>query len=256
MIMKKIITVLAIISLSMTACADRHQTVAYSEIPVQAQAFIEKYFKSSDVAYIERELENLHFEYNVYMKNGAEIEFDHQGNLKSIDCRVSAIPEGIVPEVIAHYVALHYPNHSIVESRTHVWRSGFISYISMRTLSAPLSSLIVQHPLTKNPRSPKRSQASCDAMVSRNSLVLAFFMGKPLLSCTFQVSSTSSLLLSVPRFVRTPNFHVDKCTRDSVAQADPTCPMPVLDDSRFRTAVDATCRISAVAQSCRSVDVA
>jgi hypothetical protein len=115
MIMKKIITLLAIITLSMTACADRHQTVAYSEIPVQAQAFIEKYFKSSDVAYIERELENLHFEYNVYMKNGAEIEFDHQGNLKSIDCRVSAIPEGIVPEVIAHYVALHYPNHSIVE---------------------------------------------------------------------------------------------------------------------------------------------
>jgi hypothetical protein len=49
------------------------------------------------------------------MKNGAEIEFDHQGNLKSIDCRVSAIPEGVVPEVIAHYVALHYPNHSIVE---------------------------------------------------------------------------------------------------------------------------------------------
>ena len=59
MIMKKIITLLAIISLSMTACADRHQTVAYSEIPVQAQAFIEKYFKSSDVAYIERELENI-----------------------------------------------------------------------------------------------------------------------------------------------------------------------------------------------------
>ena len=56
--MKKIITLLAIITLSMTACADRHQTVAYSEIPVQAQAFIEKYFKSSDVVYIVRNKSN------------------------------------------------------------------------------------------------------------------------------------------------------------------------------------------------------
>ena len=43
--MKKILAVLAIITFSLTACADRHQMVSYSNIPVQAQAFIEKYFK-------------------------------------------------------------------------------------------------------------------------------------------------------------------------------------------------------------------
>ena len=113
--MKKILALLAIITFSVTACAERHQVVAFSEIPVQAQAFVEKYYTNSDVAYIERELEGLHDEYNVYLKNATEIEFDYQGNLKSIDCRVSPRPDGIVPEVIAHYVTLHYPNHSMVE---------------------------------------------------------------------------------------------------------------------------------------------
>ena len=113
--MKKIVALLAIITCSLTACADRHQMVSYSNIPVQAQAFIEKYFKSADVSYIERELEGVHYEYNVYLKNATEIEFNYRGDIKSIDCRVSPIPAGIVPEIVMHYVTLHYPNHIVVE---------------------------------------------------------------------------------------------------------------------------------------------
>ena len=112
--MKKIIFVLATLALSLTACAD-HQLIQYSELPVQAQAFVQKYFNTADITYIEREYDGLHFEYNVYLKNAIEIEFNHQGNFKSIDCRVSPIPEGIVPEVITHYVALHFPDSIIVE---------------------------------------------------------------------------------------------------------------------------------------------
>jgi hypothetical protein len=115
MIMKKILALMAIITFSLTACADRHQVVGFSEIPVQAQSFIEKYFKTSDVAYIERELEGVHFEYNVYLKNATEIEFDYQGNLKSIDCEISPVPNGIVPDLIVNFVALHYPDYFIVE---------------------------------------------------------------------------------------------------------------------------------------------
>ena len=113
--MKKIVALLAIITCSLTACADRHQMVSYSNIPVQAQAFIEKYFKSTDVSYIERELDGVHYEYNVYLKNATEIEFNYRGDIKSIDCRVSPIPAGIVPEIVMHYVTLHYPNHIVVE---------------------------------------------------------------------------------------------------------------------------------------------
>ena len=53
--MKKILAVLAIITLTMTACADHNHLIEYSELPVQAQAFIQKYFNISDVAVIQVE---------------------------------------------------------------------------------------------------------------------------------------------------------------------------------------------------------
>ena len=40
--MKKILAVLATITLTMTACADHNHLIEYSELPVQAQAFIQK----------------------------------------------------------------------------------------------------------------------------------------------------------------------------------------------------------------------
>ena len=42
--MKKLLAVLATITLTLTACADRQHLIEYSELPVQAQAFIQKYF--------------------------------------------------------------------------------------------------------------------------------------------------------------------------------------------------------------------
>ena len=113
--MKKIIIVLVTLTLSLTACADRHQQIEYSELPVQAQAFIQRFFDIAEIAYIEREYEGMLREYNVHMRNATEIEFNHQGNLKSIDCHISAVPNGIVPEVIKHYVTLHFPDSIIVE---------------------------------------------------------------------------------------------------------------------------------------------
>jgi uncharacterized lipoprotein YmbA len=57
--MKKIIIVLVTLTLSLTACADRHQQIEYSELPVQAQAFIQKFFDIAEIAYIEREYEGM-----------------------------------------------------------------------------------------------------------------------------------------------------------------------------------------------------
>lgn len=113
--MKKILFILVSITLSLTACADNDQLVGYDEFPVVAQTFIRKYFNPSDVSYIEREREGMHLEYNVFLKDATEIDFDHQGNLQSIDCRRNAVPEGIVPELITSFVSLHHPDQIIVE---------------------------------------------------------------------------------------------------------------------------------------------
>lgn len=113
--MKKILFILVSITLSLTACADNDQLVGYDELPVVAQTFIRKYFNPSDVSYIEREREGMHLEYNVFLQDATEIDFDHQGNLQSIDCRRHAVPEGIVPELITSFVSLHHPDQIIVE---------------------------------------------------------------------------------------------------------------------------------------------
>ena len=101
--------------LSLTACADHYQLIKYSELPVQAQAFIQQYFNQEDISQIERDREGIHYEYNVYLKNATEIDFDHQGNLQSIDCKRTNVPEGIVPEVIMSFISLHHPNLFVVE---------------------------------------------------------------------------------------------------------------------------------------------
>lgn len=113
--MKKLFIFLVGCVFSMTACADDHHLIKYSELPVQAQTFVQKYFNLEDISHIERDREGMHYEYNVYMKNTTEIDFDYQGNLQSIDCKYITVPKGIVPEVIMSFVSLHYPNLYVVE---------------------------------------------------------------------------------------------------------------------------------------------
>ena len=113
--MKKFYIFLVGCVLSMTACADDHHLIKYSELPVRAQTFVQKYFNLEDISHIERDREGMHYEYNVYLRNTTEIEFDYQGNLQSIDCKYITVPKGIVPEVIMSFVSLHYPNLYVVE---------------------------------------------------------------------------------------------------------------------------------------------
>ena len=113
--MKKILSIIAVITISLTACADRQHLIEYSDLPAQAQTFIKTYFNLSDVSYIESEREGLHTEYKVYLKNATEIEFDQKCNLENIDCRISPVPEGIVPEVIISYLQNRHPDDFVVE---------------------------------------------------------------------------------------------------------------------------------------------
>lgn len=120
--MKKILAIVATLVLTMTACADRRQLVQYSELPAQAQSFIQKYFNNTDVSNIIREYDGMVYEYDVYLLNGTEIEFNYQGSFQSIDCKRMAVPEGIVPELITSFVALHHPNQMIVEYKVEYRR--------------------------------------------------------------------------------------------------------------------------------------
>ena len=112
--MKKILTLAVILIMAGTACANERM-IQFSELPILAQNFIKKHYSTSDVSYIEKDRDVLTNEYKLYLKDRTEIEFDHQGNLQSIDCHRKAVPQSIIPQIITEYVKLHHPELFIVE---------------------------------------------------------------------------------------------------------------------------------------------
>ncbi len=135
--MKKILAIVATLIISLSASADDERMIAYSNLPIQARSFVQKYFTVSDVARVERERDGLHYDYQVYLKNASEIEFDHHGNLQSIDCKRNAVPEGIVPALIVSFVQTHYPNDVVVEYA--------INYRSLKTELSNGMELVFDH---------------------------------------------------------------------------------------------------------------
>ena len=48
--------------------------------------------------------------YEAWLSDGAELEFDEQGEWTSVDCKFSALPDGILPESIATDITARYPD--------------------------------------------------------------------------------------------------------------------------------------------------
>ena len=49
-------------------------------------------------------------EYEAWLSDGTELDFDKQGDWTSVDCKFSALPDGILPESIATDIAARYPD--------------------------------------------------------------------------------------------------------------------------------------------------
>lgn len=112
---KLIIAAMAGMLMSTTASADKTLLVKFSELPQNAQTFIETYFNAADVSFIKMEKDGLHNDYDVRLNDGTEIDFDHQGSLEEIDCQTKSVPTGIVPTSITTYVANQFPSAFIVK---------------------------------------------------------------------------------------------------------------------------------------------
>ncbi len=95
--------------------ADDDRPVAVSELPRKAQEFIVAYFPSEKVSLAKVERDFFERKYEVVFANSAKVEFFKDGEWKEVDCRYTAVPEGIVPLRIAEYVADNYSSQSVVK---------------------------------------------------------------------------------------------------------------------------------------------
>ena len=82
--------------------------IGYTELPVQAQQFVKQYFPSATYTYVEKD--NGKWEYEATLSDGTKIDFNNKGEWKSVDCKFSALPSGIIPDVIAADIAQRYPS--------------------------------------------------------------------------------------------------------------------------------------------------
>lgn len=113
--MKKAMILLVSLVMSMTACSGEPQVGTFETLPAQAQTFFTTYFDKADIAFVIKEREGVHYEYQVRLNNGTKIGFDHNGALDFVDCQGTEVPAGIVPQTITTYVATNHPQNFITE---------------------------------------------------------------------------------------------------------------------------------------------
>ena len=107
-----IIKSLLLLSVILTAAScdkDDEKEIGYDALPQKAQQFIAQYFPSTECTRAVRDKDGGTTEYEAWLSDGTELEFDGQGGWTSVDCKFSALPDGILPEAIATDIAARYP---------------------------------------------------------------------------------------------------------------------------------------------------
>jgi hypothetical protein len=90
-----------------------NERIIYENLPASIKEFLSNHFIDKFAA-AKKEKD----EYDVVLRDGTEIEFDLNGNLKSIEVipnRGYSVPESVMPEAINTYIKSKYPNRLVEE---------------------------------------------------------------------------------------------------------------------------------------------
>jgi hypothetical protein len=115
--MKKILFALAaIFTLGISnVSADNDKLINKSELPVQAQQFIDAHFANIKLTYAKLERDFFERSYEVVLADGTKIEFASNGSWRDVDCRYEEVPAAIVPQPIREFVASTHPGEKILK---------------------------------------------------------------------------------------------------------------------------------------------
>lgn len=114
---------LVLLPLFAISCSDDDDATAinFDDLPEQAQTFIDTYFPGASI----QNVQSNPFGYGGYevdFINGAEVDFDNEGNWTSVEAAYgSAVPDGIVPLSILSYMDINFPSQYITEIEQNVW---------------------------------------------------------------------------------------------------------------------------------------
>lgn len=119
---KKITAALAVMAgiFALAGC-DEERRINSDRLPEEARAFISQYFPGKDIIYAEKDRDDRTVSYTVRLSDGAEIDFDEDGGWTSVDCNLSPIPEGIVPQAIYDHLETYVPGGTDIFKAERMW---------------------------------------------------------------------------------------------------------------------------------------
>ena len=119
---KKITAALAVMAgiFALAGC-DEERRIDSDRLPEEARAFISQYFPGKDIIYAEKDRDDRTVSYTVRLSDGAEIDFDEDGGWTSVDCNLSPIPEGIVPQAIYDHLESYVPGGTDIFKAERMW---------------------------------------------------------------------------------------------------------------------------------------
>lgn len=112
--MKKMFLLAVIVLFACTACG-KDQIISYDQLPANAKTIVEKYFDKNNVAYVKKDGIGNWVEYEVKFLNQDQVEFNANGEVKSVDMKSGEVPSDLVPRQIRDFVANNYASQTIVE---------------------------------------------------------------------------------------------------------------------------------------------
>lgn len=115
-IMKKILFILiALFSVGIfVAVANNDKVINKSQLPAQAQEFIDSHFAGIDLAYAKKECNIVFNSYEVRLADGSKLEFSNKGNWEEVDCQSGEVPSAIIPQPIKEYVEKNHAGAKVL----------------------------------------------------------------------------------------------------------------------------------------------
>lgn len=114
--MKKFLLLMFAICIGVVAIsAKKSLTTDINVLPKAAQNMLADNFGSTAVAGIKVAYKTYGKEYDVHLADGTEVEFDHAGVWKEVECNRSSVPSGLLLQSIRDYVASNYASSRIVK---------------------------------------------------------------------------------------------------------------------------------------------
>ena len=112
---KLLLTLLAVFSIGIvSANAHNDRIINKSQLPAQAQQFIDNHFSGIELTYAKEEFNIFFNSYEVRLADGTKIEFTSKGNWEEVNCRFGEVPSAIIPQPIKEFIDKNHPGAKVI----------------------------------------------------------------------------------------------------------------------------------------------